>query len=233
MDNRNNRTLTERDVSAIMSRYDVKHTCLDAGTYRRAMRHATMREDTNERLEFLGDSVIALVVTQYCHKRYADQTEAFLTRLRMLLVAGDTLSRLSVEVGLPSWLMLPFKSESMRSRSNVQEDLLEAFVGAIFLEQGFDSARDWFVNVMEAHLDVSEYIQKLYCSKDRLLRYCRSKWGTVPVISVDDAGTDNVFNAKVYHCDQLVAEAMATTRREAEVKACLAAWNVLTVKEAS
>lgn len=233
MDNRNNRTLSEKDVSVLMSRYDVKHTCLDASTYRRAMRHKSMENNTNERLEYLGDSVIALTVSHYCHERYKDQNEGFLTRLRMQLVSGDTLGRLAVEIGLPSWLTLPVKFEAMRGRTNVQEDVMEAFVGAIFMEQGYDNASRWFVGVMETHLDVSEYIRKLHCSKDRLIRFCKSKWGIAPSIIVDDAGEDNIFNARVFHGDRLLAEASATTRREAEVDACLNAWNVVTVKEAN
>lgn len=231
MDNRNNRTLCEKDVTTIMARYDVKHVCLDSDLYRRAMRHQTMQENTNERLEHLGDAVIALIVTHYCHQRYIDQDEAFLTRLKMQLVSGETLSRLAVEIGLPSWLTLPLKNEAMRSRTSVQEDVMEAFVGAIFLEQGFENAQQWFVGVMEAHLDMADYIRRLHCSKDRLVRYCKTKWGVAPTIIVDDAGQDNVFNAKVFQGDRLLAEAMATTRREAEVKACLMAWNVVSVKE--
>jgi ribonuclease-3 len=232
-DNRNNRMLCERDVSTIMERYDVKYTCLDSAVYRRAMRHHSMMVDTNERLEFLGDAVVALIVSEYCHMRFADQDEAFLTRLRMQLVSGETLGRLSVEVGLPSWVVLPLKNEAARSRVNVQEDAMEAFVGATFTDQGYESARAWFVAVMEAHLDIADYVRRLYCSKDRLMTYCRAKWGELPTVVIDDAGEDNIFNAKVYHGGMLLAEAMGSTRRAAEVEACLSAWSIVTTKEAS
>jgi ribonuclease-3 len=230
--NRNNRNLNERDVVALLERYGVTATCLDASIYRRAMRQKTMGVETNERLEFLGDSVVALVVSDYCHKRYTDQDEAFLTRLRSHLVSGHTLARISVAVGLPSWLMLPVANEAARSRVNVQEDVMEAFVGAVFVNLGFDAARKWFVNAMEQHIDIVDYIQKLHCSKDRLMQYCRGRWGELPTITVDDSGSDNVFTAKVYLRDRLVAEAMGTTRREAEIDACLYAWGALTCAEA-
>jgi ribonuclease-3 len=233
MDNRNNRALTERDVTCLMARYDVRHTCLDAKTYRRAMRHASLGTDTNERLEHLGDAVVALCVTDYCHQRYAEQDEAFLSRLKMQVVSGDTLSRLSVEVGLPSWLVLPARLEAARGKSNVQEDVMEAFVGAVYVEQGFDAAKAWFIGVMEAHLDLSEFIRKLHCSKDRLVRHCKAQWGVAPTVVIDDAGEDTIFNARVFLGDRLLGEAMATTRRMAEVDACLDAWQALTIREAA
>jgi ribonuclease-3 len=230
--NRNNRSLNERDVVALLERYGVTASCLDATTYRRAMRQKAMVTDTNERLEFLGDSVVALIVSDYCHKRYTDQDEAFLSRLRAHLVSGATLARLSVAVGLPSWIVLPPNNEVARARVNVQEDVLEAFIGAVFVELGFDAARTWFVSALEQHIDIVDYIQRLHCSKDRLMQYCRGRWGELPVITVDDAGEYNVFNAKVYMGGELVAEAMGTSRREAETDACLNAWAALTCAEA-
>jgi ribonuclease-3 len=230
--NRNNRNLNERDVVTLLARYGVTASCLDASVYRRAMRQKAMMTETNERLEFLGDSVVQLAVSDYCHKRYPDQDEAFLSRLRAQLVSGSTLARLSVAVGLPSWLVLPPNSEAVRARINVQEDVLEAFMGAVFVDLGFDSARTWFVNALEQHIDIVDYIQKLHCSKDRLMQYCRGRWGELPVVTVDDAGEYNVFNAKVYMGDELVAEAMGTSRREAETDACLNAWAALTCAEA-
>jgi ribonuclease-3 len=70
------------------------------------MRHKTMQENTNERLEFLGDSVIALTVTTIATNATETRTKHFTTRLRMQLVSGDTLGKLAVEIGLPSWLTL-------------------------------------------------------------------------------------------------------------------------------
>jgi dsRNA-specific ribonuclease len=73
----------------------------------------------------------------------------------MQLVSGDTLGKLAVEIGLPR-VVLPEEFEAMRGRTNVQEDVMEAFVGAIFLT-GFENMQMVY-RVMETHLDVSEYI---------------------------------------------------------------------------
>lgn len=232
MMNRNNRNLNERDVVALLERYGVTATCMDASVYKRAMRQKAMGTDTNERLEWLGDSVVSLAVSDYCHKRYPDQDEAFLSRLRSHLVSGQTLARISVAVGLPSWLVLPASQEVARSRVNIQEDVLEAFVGAVFIDLDFDAAARWLINAMEQHIDIVDFIQKLHCSKDRLMQYCRGRWGELPSVIVDDSGADNVFTAKVYMRGDLVAEAMGTTQRQAETDACLHAWGALTCAEA-
>lgn len=229
-DNPNNRTFTERDVSLLLARYGVSASVLDASTYQRAMRHRTSGDQrgSNERLEFLGDAVVALVVSEYCHERYSDQDEGFLTRLRMQVVSGGSLARLSVATGLPGWIVLPGRMEALRARSNVQEDAMEAFVGAIHVTLGYEAARTWFVTVLEEHANLVEYISRLRCSKDRLFKHYAARHGSVPVITtVPHPDGGDLFTCTVHGGGDLLAEASAPTRREAEVDACLRAWQVV------
>jgi ribonuclease-3 len=228
MSHSNNRVFSERDVQALLSRYGVSVSVLDVDQYQRAMRHGTLGERTNERLEFLGDAVVALVVSEYCHVRYPDQDEGFLTRLRMQIVSGGSLARLSIAAGLPAWLVLPANQEGLRSRPSVQEDAMEAFVGAIHVTHGYAAAHQWFVTVLEEHANLVDFIARLRCSKDRLIKHYTAKFGVAPDVQTHEhEDGSHLFTTRVFGGDVLLAEATAVTRREAEIDACLRAWQSL------
>lgn len=225
--NPNNRSFTERDVSLLLARYGVTASVLDASPYQRSMRHKSASgSESNERLEFLGDAVVALVVSEYCHERYADQNEGFLTRLRMQIVSGGSLAKLSVACGLPGWITLPTQFEGLRARPSVQEDAMEAFVGAVHVTLGYHAARTWFVAVLEEHANLVDFIARLRCSKDRLFKHYAARNGRAPDLRTfphPDGG--DLFTCTVHGVGgDLLAEATAPTRREAEVDACLRAW---------
>ena len=95
-----------------------------------------LQENSNERLEFLGDSILNLTVARYVFDRYPDDNEGFLTNMRTKLVNGKMLAFLGEKIGLQNHVVISKQIESNRGRSNknVLEDAFEALIGAIFLD---------------------------------------------------------------------------------------------------
>jgi ribonuclease-3 len=152
-----------------------------------------LQEESNERLEFLGDSILSMVVAGYLYERYPDNNEGFLTRLRTKLVNGKMLAYLSAKIGLAKYIIISKQIEENDGRKNLNilEDVFEAFIAAVYLdfgEQGFDIANQWIVNIIETTLDMSELIIQNTNYKDIVIKYFQQTYGYIPrfyEVSVD------------------------------------------------
>lgn len=119
------------------------HRFAQPGLLTRALTHRSHGADHNERLEFLGDAVLATAVSALLYDRFAGSDEGDLTRVRAHLVREDTLHRLALALGLPEVLRLS-DGEARgggAQRPSILADALEALIGAVFLDGGFEPAR--------------------------------------------------------------------------------------------
>jgi ribonuclease-3 len=121
----------------------LQHNFSDASLLTRAITHRSFSADHYERLEFLGDSVLSLAISDLLYSRLGDLPEGDLSRVRANLVKQDTLHQLSVELGLPDVIRLG--EGEMRSggqkRPSILADTLEAVIGAVYLDAGFSAAQ--------------------------------------------------------------------------------------------
>lgn len=150
----------------------------DPALYERALRHrSTGRRESNERLEFLGDTVIATAVSGYLVERYPESDEGFLTRMRTNLVKGSTQTMLARRIGLGDLVELSPEADGGGKRDDdaVLEDALEALAGALFLDRGFDEAAAWIRGLYERYLDFSSAVTEEVTEKERLLRVSRQR----------------------------------------------------------
>jgi ribonuclease-3 len=120
------------------------HSFADAALLERALTHKSFGPHHNERLEFLGDAVLAAAVSGMLYRRFAQSDEGELTRIRAHLVREEMLHRLALELELP--LHLRLSDGEARSggaqRASILADALEALIGAVYLDGGFDAASD-------------------------------------------------------------------------------------------
>ena len=133
-----------------------------------------LKTESYERIEFLGDSVIRLVMTEYLFKRYEDQQEGFLTRLRTKMENGETLAKISLKLGFGEYVIIGRYYETLNARTenhHILEDLMEGFVGALYLDGGYDICNKFIVNLIEKELDIAEYLHVENNFKDMLLQY--------------------------------------------------------------
>ena len=121
-----------------------------------ALTHRSHSANNNERLEFLGDAVLDLVISELLYQFYSEQTEGSLSRMRSNLVKGDTLAALAKELDLGEYLVLG-KGENTsggRERLSLLSNALEAVIGAIFLDGGYLEAKNAIIKIFDARIQV-------------------------------------------------------------------------------
>ena len=121
-----------------------------------ALTHRSHSAHNNERLEFLGDAVLDLVISELLYQFYSEQTEGSLSRMRSSLVKGDTLAALAKELDLGEYLVLG-KGENTsggRERLSLLSNALEAVIGAIFLDGGYLEAKNAIIKIFDARIQV-------------------------------------------------------------------------------
>lgn len=186
-----------------------------------------MQTDCNERLEFIGDSVLCLSVVDYLYHRFPDQSEGFLTKTRIELIRGENLARLAKRFKWGDYLMLSRTQESHRySDYSYLEDVFESLIGAIYLDfggrngAGLFHAYTFIVNIIEHSLDLSQIIYRDNNYKDLLLQYYHKNFdGQFPkykTISERDQYQRRLFKVGVLGVD---GQILVTAAHQKKVKA--------------
>ncbi len=182
----------------------------------------------NERLEFLGDAVLELVVTQYLYEKYPHQNEGDLTAYRSALVNAVTLGDLATVLGFNDMMKLS-KGEAKdvhRARSSILADAYEAFVGALYLDQGHDVTSSFITKTL---LGMTEDIIKKGLYKDAksfVQEKAQELYGLTPnykVLSEEGPDHDKIFLVGIYFGDEKIAEGEGKSKQEAETLAARAA----------
>jgi ribonuclease-3 len=138
-----------------------------------ALRHRSSGRVNNERLEFLGDSILNLTISDYLFRHKPEATEGALSRLRASVVREETLARVARRIGLGDYLVMgsgELKSGGHR-RDSILADALEAIIGALYLDQGFHPAHDWVLSLFGDELVNLPDAQELKDAKTQLQEY--------------------------------------------------------------
>jgi ribonuclease III len=152
--------------------------------YRLAMVHSSAGKKTsasdfrecNERLEFLGDSVIGMVVAEYLFKRFPYKDEGFLTDLRSKIVSRESLNDLAKKLGINNLVEFELNHKQVLSRSSMYGDALEALIGAAYVDKGFRFARKIIIKRMiTAHFDVDSLSQTTANYKSLLIEWAQKE----------------------------------------------------------
>ena len=178
------------------------------------------QEMSYERLEFLGDAILGMVVARYLYERYPDQNEGFMSMMRTKIVNGKMLGFLGRKIGFDKFALISKQIEEANGRTNYKtlEDIFEAFIAAIYLDfqsptdtptmpdklaklepfsgAGFHIAEMWIINVLEKYIDFVELVQIRTNYKDMLTRYMQNTFQDSPrffEVSVESRNQKNVF----------------------------------------
>jgi len=182
----------------------------------------------NERLEFLGDAVLELSVTDYLYKKYPDKTEGDLTSYRAALVNSDTISEAASKLGMNEYLLLS-KGESKdvgKARQYILANVFESFIGALYIDRGYDAADKFIASCLFGKID-SIIERGLYKDAKSLIQEkAQEHDGVTPsyrVIKELGPDHDKMFTVGVYFGEELIAEGGGKSKQEAEQKAAHAA----------
>lgn len=179
----------------------------------------------NERLEFLGDAVLELVVTEYLFLNYPDKAEGELTDWRASLVNAKTLSQIAKEIGLDDYLFLSrgeAKETASKGRQYILADAMEALIGAIYLDQGWSVAQRVITELVLSKLD-NIIANKLYLDpKSYFQERAQETYGFTPryeVLSSSGPDHEKTFEVGLYLDDKLISTGHGMSKQEAQVDA--------------
>jgi ribonuclease III len=183
---------------------------------------------SNERLEFLGDSVLALVVCQGLFERFTGYLEGDLTKVKSMLVSRITCAEISKKLGLQNFLKLGKGMTSSKALAgSLAAGVLEALIAAIYLDGGMDNARKFILKVLGPAMEQADAEHSQGNYKSLLQQYSQENFDATPVyILIDEKGPDHnkCFELEVAIADRHFTSAWGTNKKEAEQKA---AYNAL------
>lgn len=190
----------------------------DLGLYRQALRHSSAVADDrpdlpdNERLEFLGDAILDSIIGELVFNRYPDQGEGFLTRMRSKLVSRTQLN------GIAKLIAIERVMESNLARSHessVPGNALEALIGALFIDKGYDGTRKVVVKLFLTHVDLEEVAKEDKDGKSRLLEWGQKRRRKVEFV-VHEEGSSG--RTRIYVAEVLIDGTVRGTGRGASKK---------------
>lgn len=216
--------LKQIDKSSILQKLQIEiaYQFTNQQLLEQALSHKSFSSLNNERLEFLGDSALNFIISAYLYEHFPGFSEGQLSRTRANLVKGETLAKIAREFSLGAALRLgsgELKSGGFK-RSSILADVVEAIIGAVYLEAGFEQARQLVLRFFKTRLDL-EALEGLEKDPKTLLQeYLQAKKMALPnyqVIQTQGKEHEQVFTVR---CEilgmDLFADGEAKSRRQAE-----------------
>jgi len=210
----------------------------DGNQLRLALTHPSVAHEQgmavqhNQRLEFLGDAVLQLVLTRELYEKFPGIGEGPLTKARAQMVNRRTLANRGRHLGLGEHLLLSKGEDSSggRERPSALANTFEALLGAIFLDGGFDAARDFILRQFREEFGELEVIPNLENPKGELQEILQSSWNEAPqyqLESVSGPDHDRLFESAVYHRGIELGRGTGKSKKDSESNAALAALDHL------
>jgi ribonuclease-3 len=199
-----------------------------------------LQDMSYERLEYLGDSILGMIVANYLYCRFPDQNEGFLSKIRTKIVNGKMLGYLSDKIGLPKFAIISKQVEELGGRKNykIMEDIFEAFIGALFLDfqsetdnvdninlvsksgTGYFIVESWLIHIIENYIDFCELIRIKNNYKDMLVSHMQNYLQDTPQFK--EINVTSKDNARVFtYCVKdrngtIISTSNGSNKKEAE-----------------
>jgi ribonuclease-3 len=202
-----------------------------------------LQDVSYERLEFLGDAILNLIVANYLYMRFPEQNEGFLSKIRTRIVNGKMLGSLAEKIGFNKFAIISKQVEEANGRTNykIMEDIFEAFIGALYIDfqtikdnvilpshlsiialsgAGYFIAELWIISIIENHIDFSELILQKTNYKDMLVNYTQQTFQFTPKfyeLNIITKDNSKIFNYCVKdRTGTEIATAKGFSKKEAE-----------------
>ncbi|HPP06644.1 MAG TPA: ribonuclease III [Syntrophorhabdaceae bacterium] len=184
------------------------------------------RKSDNEKLEYLGDAILNCIISIILFKKYRDKHEGFLSNARSCLVRRDTLTEIAKKLELSKYLHYGNGDNGVPEESKVLSNMLEALIGAVYLDGGFIKTKKVIKRLFESYFTDEKLSEK--SPKNQLQEFTQKKWGILPKYKFARK-TKNGFAVNVYLGNGYKAKGEGKTKKEAEQKAARAMLELLNV----
>lgn len=193
--------------------------------------HRSFSLGHNERLEFLGDAVLELVVTEFLYRNYPNP-EGELTNWRSALVKGEMLAKIAGGLGFAEYLLLSFGESRSggKSKNLLLANAFEALLGAMYLDQGYDTCQKFIHQTVTCHLEEILEQGLFIDPKSRLQEMTQERWGVTPTyVSISEEGPDHAktFTVAAQIHERILAQGSGTSKQAAQVAAAQESLKVL------
>lgn len=206
----------------------------DLSLLRKALTHASIAEHraaSNERLEFLGDAVLGLVVCEYLFRTYPEYLEGDLTKIKSSVVSRRTCAEIAEKLGLPTALILGKGMNQGGVPESLAAAVFESIIAAMYLDGGMEVAKTFILTHMIPRIDIAVRSQHQHNYKSQLQQHAQKEMMATPQYELlDEKGPDHskCFEVAVNIGGQRFASAWGTSKKEAEQRA---AYNALAALE--
>lgn len=206
--------------------------------YKLAFRHRSAAVEkfkgvklNNERLEFLGDAILGAIVAEFLFRKFPLKDEGFLTGMRSKIVSRSALNKLSQKLGIDT--LITADTDSNKQFKSINGDAFEAFIGALYLDKGFDfTSKIIFERIISVHYDLEELENTEINHKSTLLEYCQKEKLEIEFRVINEIGTGykKQFEIEVYIDGEAIEKAMDFSIKGAEKLAAEKVYNLLLLK---
>jgi ribonuclease III len=173
----------------------------------------------NERLEYLGDAVLGAIVAEFLFRKYDGHDEGFMTKLRARIVKRKQLDATAIKMGIP--MMTSSVSHPENAAKHLYGNVLEALIGAIYLDRGFKKAKRFFKKKMvQKHIDLSRLAEKDSDYKSQIIEWAQKNKHEI-VFESNEEGKDKIphFISKLMHKGELLGTGRGQSKKDAEQQA--------------
>lgn len=189
-------------------------------------------KESNERLEFLGDSVLGMITATYLFQKFPFKDEGFLTEIRSRMVSRESLNVIGRKLGLEEVIEFEAQRKTSMSRTSMYGDALEAFVGAVYLDKGFAFTQNFIIKkILTQYFDLEAVVQNNPNFKSMLIEWAQ-KEGKKVSFELDQEGEhhNREFTALVMLDGEKISEGKGYSKKKAEQTAARMACEILEIK---
>ncbi|MCE5321729.1 ribonuclease III [bacterium] len=224
-------TLDQKTLEQIVQKLRVE--IKDLGLLRQALTHRSYLGESaeavsNERLEFLGDSVLGVVIAEYLYTQFPERSEGELAKAKAVAVSEPVLSESAKQLGLQDMILMSSGEEASggRKRHSIMADAFEALVAVIYLDSGLEAARQFILRALDSILKDVERKQHIRDYKTLLQEYTQGIHKKAPLyVVIDEKGADHdkTFTVEVMLDDRRLGSGVGKSKKQAEQAAALQA----------
>lgn len=211
----------------------IQYSFQDLSLLKCAMTHKSCKKTANnERLEFLGDAVIALIVGRYLYLRFPHYQEGKLSKIRAHIVNEEGLAKLARSIRLDQCISLSDAEENNKGREkpSILADAFEALIGAVFLERGLQKAQEILIALVDRFYSEVDFERLILDYKTSLQEITQARFGVIPeYILIDQRGPDHqkTFEIALKISDQEYARAVGNSKKQAQQECAKLAYEIL------
>jgi ribonuclease III len=206
--------------------------------YKLAIKHVSVAEESingfkisNERLEYLGDAVLGAVVAEFLFIKFPYRDEGFLTETRSRMVNREALNQIAIKIGLAKVVDNEYKGKNLSSHKSIYGDTLEAIVGAVYLDRGYQFCKKFILKCIIIHFDVDDIISTTSNFKSKIIEWSQKENKEVDFKTISVTGNQRFkeFHVQLFMGGEPIAEGKGPTKKKAEQEAAKNACEKLNI----